>query len=92
MRFQLQISDYNSTVIVMKSILATRVFLFKFFFLFFEIDSANRGDSLDRNINEENRSTKDFLILVSNVIKIQPVSFLPFRNLDYTNWHESLLF
>ncbi|XP_050268375.1 hydroxyproline O-galactosyltransferase HPGT3 [Quercus robur] len=25
--------------------------------------SANRGDSLDRNINEENRSTKDFLIL-----------------------------
>ncbi|KAF9681263.1 hypothetical protein SADUNF_Sadunf06G0207600 [Salix dunnii] len=25
--------------------------------------SANRGDSLDRNINSENRSTKDFLIL-----------------------------
>ncbi|KAF3447086.1 hypothetical protein FNV43_RR12266 [Rhamnella rubrinervis] len=25
--------------------------------------SANRGDSLDRNIDEENRSTKDFLIL-----------------------------
>ncbi|KAK4600707.1 hypothetical protein RGQ29_010373 [Quercus rubra] len=25
--------------------------------------NANRGDSLDRNINEENRSTKDFLIL-----------------------------
>ncbi|KAI9378027.1 hypothetical protein POPTR_018G024500v4 [Populus trichocarpa] len=25
--------------------------------------SANRGDSLDRNINGENRSTKDFLIL-----------------------------
>ncbi|XP_062098069.1 hydroxyproline O-galactosyltransferase HPGT3-like isoform X2 [Humulus lupulus] len=26
-------------------------------------DSANRGDSLDRNIDEENRSTKDFFIL-----------------------------
>lgn len=25
--------------------------------------SANRGDSLDRNIDEENRTTKDFLIL-----------------------------
>lgn len=28
--------------------------------------SPNRGDSLDRNINEENRSTKDFLILESH--------------------------
>lgn len=27
--------------------------------------SANRGDSLDRNIDAENRQTKDFLILVS---------------------------
>lgn len=30
-----------------------------------ELGSPNRGDSLDRNINEENRATKDFLILVS---------------------------
>ncbi|KAG6770767.1 hypothetical protein POTOM_026461 [Populus tomentosa] len=28
--------------------------------------SANRGDSLDRNIDGENRSTKDFLILVGH--------------------------
>ncbi|XP_027774842.1 hydroxyproline O-galactosyltransferase HPGT3 isoform X1 [Solanum pennellii] len=28
--------------------------------------SPNRGDSLDRNINEENRATKDFLILGSH--------------------------
>ncbi|KAJ4792590.1 Hexosyltransferase [Rhynchospora pubera] len=28
--------------------------------------SANRGDSLDRNIDEENRRTKDFLILESH--------------------------
>ncbi|KAJ8538850.1 hypothetical protein K7X08_032319 [Anisodus acutangulus] len=28
--------------------------------------SPNRGDSLDRNINEENRATKDFLILESH--------------------------
>ncbi|KAJ4775151.1 Hexosyltransferase [Rhynchospora pubera] len=27
--------------------------------------SANRGDSLDRNIDEENHTTKDFLILIS---------------------------
>ena len=32
-----------------------------------EHGSANRGDSLDRNIDEENRMTKDFLILVSNI-------------------------
>ncbi|MED6111928.1 Hydroxyproline O-galactosyltransferase hpgt2, partial [Stylosanthes scabra] len=31
--------------------------------------SANRGDSLDRNIDEENRSTKDFLILVMRKLK-----------------------
>lgn len=30
-----------------------------------ETGSANRGDSLDRNIDGENRTTKDFLILVS---------------------------
>lgn len=36
--------------------------------LCFENDSANRGDSLDRNIDEENRSTKDFFILVSIII------------------------
>lgn len=29
------------------------------------IYSANRGDSLDRNIDEENHVTKDFMILVS---------------------------
>lgn len=27
--------------------------------------SANRGDSLDRSIDEENQKMKDFLILVS---------------------------
>lgn len=31
----------------------------------YKIYSANRGDSLDRIIDEENRQTKDFLILVS---------------------------
>lgn len=29
------------------------------------ISSANRGDSLDRKIDQENLATKDFLILVS---------------------------
>lgn len=37
---------------------------------YFEIGSANRGDSLDRNIDEENRKTKDFFILVSDRIWI----------------------
>ena len=32
----------------------------------YKIDSANRGDSLDHIIDEENRQTKDFLILVSS--------------------------
>lgn len=31
----------------------------------FFICSANRGDTFDREIDDENRSTKDFLILVS---------------------------
>ncbi|KAK4349210.1 hypothetical protein RND71_031965 [Anisodus tanguticus] len=31
-----------------------------------DLVSPNRGDSLDRNINEENRATKDFLILESH--------------------------
>lgn len=35
-----------------------------------ELGSPNRGDSLDRNINEENRATKDFLILVSLLVFI----------------------
>lgn len=30
------------------------------------VGSANRGDSLDRHIDEESSKTKDFLILVSN--------------------------
>ncbi|KAK6927536.1 protein of unknown function DUF4094, partial [Dillenia turbinata] len=30
--------------------------------------SANRGDSLDRNIDEENRKTQDFFILVSKEV------------------------
>lgn len=45
---------------------------FFFFFIWFwlsfipwKICSANRGDSLDRNIDDENRLTQDFLILVS---------------------------
>lgn len=37
---------------------------------FFELGSPNRGDSLDRNINEEKRVTKDFLILVSLLVFI----------------------
>ena len=37
---------------------------------YFEIGSANRGDSLDRNIDEENRKTNDFFILVSDRIWI----------------------
>ncbi|KAK4480170.1 hypothetical protein RD792_013232 [Penstemon davidsonii] len=32
--------------------------------------SPNRGDSLDRNIDEENRTTKDFLILVSHDVPV----------------------
>lgn len=39
------------------------------------ISSANRGDSLDRKIDEENRAAKDFLILVS---KHNSLSLLPF--------------
>lgn len=33
--------------------------------IFLQSCSANRGDSLDRNIDQENLQTKDFLILVS---------------------------
>lgn len=32
---------------------------------YFEIGSANRGDSLDHHIDEENNKTKDFFVLVS---------------------------
>ena len=37
---------------------------------YFVIGSANRGDSLDRNIDKENLKTKDFLILVSNIVAL----------------------
>jgi hypothetical protein len=42
------------------------LYIYNFIFSFhFETGSPNQGDSLDRNIDKENRSTKDFLILVS---------------------------
>lgn len=44
--------------------------------MLYKFSSANRGDSLDRKIDQENLATKDFLILVS---KNNPFSYFSFR-------------
>lgn len=50
---------------------------------YFETGSANRGDSLDRIIDEENRSTKDFLILVSSKISLWQFFVILYLILDF---------
>jgi len=60
-------TGYDINTYFLENLMINYLHYESYFTFKFVIDSPNRGDSLDRNINEENRSTKDFLILVSKV-------------------------